>query len=146
MSPQSRPMFLERQGYRQRRLIDAARLLPVLGVILLAVPLLWPEADTSSTGLGEGSPGDGLPTSRAIIYIFVTWAGLALASGLLVRALSAEAVERLDGGVAPPGGRNDPSADPGFVLAVPPDQYGDTSAEAAKPDAGGGPADEEGRD
>ncbi|SNY58074.1 hypothetical protein SAMN06297129_3509 [Pseudooceanicola antarcticus] len=99
MSPPSRPIFLERQGYRQRRLIDAARLLPVLGVILLAVPLLWPEADSSTTGLGEGSPGEGLPTSRAIIYIFATWAGLALVSGILVRALSAEAVERLDGGL-----------------------------------------------
>lgn len=139
MSPPSRPIFLERQGYRQRRLIDAARLLPVLGVILLAVPLLWPEADSSATGLGEGSPGEGLPTSRAIIYIFATWAGLALVSGILVRALSAEAVERLDGGLLrqghatemPPlraGAESDASPDEGPDAA--PGGGGETGGEA----------------
>lgn len=101
MSPPTRPIFLERHGYRQRRLIDAARLLPVLGVILLAVPMLWPQADVGAAGLGEGGAGDGLPTSRAIIYIFATWAALALVSALLVRALPAEAVDRLDGGGPP---------------------------------------------
>ena len=96
--PPVRPVFLERQSYRQRRLIDAARLLPILGVLLLAVPLLWPEGNEFE--LGEGSAGQGLPVSRAMIYIFSVWAGLAIASALLVWRLSVEEVERLDGGGA----------------------------------------------
>ena len=94
--PPVRPVFLERQSYRQRRLIDAARLLPILGVLLLAVPLLWPEG--SEFELGEGSAGQGLPVSQAMIYIFSVWAGLAIASALLVWRLSVEEVERLDSG------------------------------------------------
>ncbi|MBY5972991.1 hypothetical protein KUV28_11565 [Ferrimonas balearica] len=94
--PPVRPVFLERQSYRQRRLIDAARLLPILGVLLLAVPLLWPEGNEFE--LGEGSAGQGLPVSRAMIYIFSVWAGLAIASALLVWRLSVEEVERLDSG------------------------------------------------
>ena len=96
--PPVRPVFLERQSYRQRRLIDAARLLPILGVLLLAVPLLWPEGNEFE--LGEGSAGQGLPVSRAMIYIFSVWAGLAIASALLVWRLSVEEVERLDSGGA----------------------------------------------
>ena len=65
------PVFLERQSYRRRRLMDAARLLPVLGVLLFAVPLLWPGAD--SVGVA-----DSMPTSRAILYIFTSWALLIL--------------------------------------------------------------------
>ena len=37
------PLFLARATYRRRRLRDAARLLPVVGVFLLAQPLLWPQ-------------------------------------------------------------------------------------------------------
>lgn len=87
--PQTRPVFLERKGYRQRRLMDATRLLPVLGVILLAVPLLWPEPH-------EGDAGRGIPTSHAMIYIFGCWAGLALASFLLVRRISVKEMEAAD--------------------------------------------------
>lgn len=114
--PQVRPVFLERQSYRQRRLIDAVRLLPVLGLILLAVPLLWPEG--GDAGLGEGGAGQGLPVSRAMIYLFSAWAGLALASGLLVWRLSVEEVERLDGATSP-GPLPDPLAE--FTRSLPPD-------------------------
>ncbi|WP_196222710.1 hypothetical protein [Pseudooceanicola algae] len=70
--PRPGPVFLARRSYRQRRLGDAARLLPVLGIIfLVGVPLLWPQGAAA-----------GLPTSRAIIYIFGVWALLALATAL----------------------------------------------------------------
>ena len=34
-----------RKTYRRRRLMDVARLLPVLGALLFAVPLMWPDPD-----------------------------------------------------------------------------------------------------
>lgn len=64
-------LFLERQSYRRRRLTDAARLLPVLGAALIAIPLLWPS--------GEGEQG-GIPLSSAIFYIFFCWVVLIAAS------------------------------------------------------------------
>jgi hypothetical protein len=56
-----RPLFLARAPYRRRRLRDAARLLPVLGMFLLLLPLLWaPEARMAL------SSGD-------VIYFFAVW-------------------------------------------------------------------------
>ena len=56
-----RPLFLARAPYRRRRLRDAARLLPVLGIFLLLLPLLWaPDARMSL------SSGD-------VIYFFLVW-------------------------------------------------------------------------
>lgn len=77
-------VFLERQSYRRRRLMDAARLMPVLGALLFAVPLLWPAA---------GDPGGAapMPTSGAILYIFTVWAVLILGNvwfGRLTRGWS----------------------------------------------------------
>ncbi|WP_027259250.1 hypothetical protein [Leisingera aquimarina] len=60
----------ERQTYRRRRLMDIARLLPVLGALLLALPLLWPEAST------HPATRDGVTMSSAIIYVFAVWTGL----------------------------------------------------------------------
>ena len=56
-----RPLFLARAPYRRRRLRDAARLLPVLGVFLLLLPLLWsPEAQMA---LNSGD----------VVYFFSVW-------------------------------------------------------------------------
>ncbi len=65
-----RQLFLERQTYRRRRMMDAARLLPLLGAALLAVPLLWPQPAPESGGEG------GVAMSAAIAYVFTVWAGL----------------------------------------------------------------------
>ena len=54
------PLFLARAPYRRRRLRDAARLLPVVGIFLLLLPLLW-APDASMT-----------LTSGDVIY-FVVW-------------------------------------------------------------------------
>jgi hypothetical protein len=69
-------LFLPRPEYRRRRLVDAARLLPVLGGFLMLLPILWAPG-------GE----QGRNTARDGIYLFVVWAllvGLAawLAPGL----------------------------------------------------------------
>ena len=56
-----RPLFLARALYRQRRLRDAARLLPVLGLFLLLLPLLWaPDARMSLSSVD-------------VIYFFAVW-------------------------------------------------------------------------
>ena len=65
-------LFLERQSYRRRRLVDVARLLPLLGVLLLLVPLLWPVK-------GGGS---GTSMSTAITYVFAVWAMLIIGAAL----------------------------------------------------------------
>jgi hypothetical protein len=70
-------VFLERQSYRRRRLVDVARLLPLLGVLLLLVPLLWPGP---GTGVNEGL---GTPMSTAITYVFAVWAVLMFGAVLL---------------------------------------------------------------
>ncbi|KUJ76184.1 hypothetical protein AVO45_12770 [Ruegeria marisrubri] len=64
------PVFLERQSYRRRRLADAARLLPILGAGLFAIPLLWPAEP------GEADP---VTMSSAITYVFLCWAFLIVA-------------------------------------------------------------------
>lgn len=69
-----KPLFLERETYRRRRLMDAARLLPIFGGALLLVPMFW--------GRGHGS-------GSAAIYLFLVWLGIILVSGLLARRLSA---------------------------------------------------------
>lgn len=61
------PIFLERRSYRRRRMMDAARLLPILGALLFLVPLLWPQPD-----LGN----EGTRSSLAFVYIFGIWAVL----------------------------------------------------------------------
>lgn len=73
MGPGSpRAMFLERRTYRRRRLMDAARLMPIVGAVLFAVPLLWPE----------GGEAGATTMSEAITYIFGLWAVLIGASVL----------------------------------------------------------------
>ena len=52
------PRFLARAVYRQRRLRDAARLLPLVGFFLLMLPLMW--SDTAGAG-------------RTAVYVFGVW-------------------------------------------------------------------------
>ena len=63
MRPKPNIPFLERQSYRLRRLIDTIRMLPVIGAVLWAVPLLWRQSEDSGKVM----------TSDAIIYIFLVW-------------------------------------------------------------------------
>lgn len=64
------PVFLERRSYRRRRLMDAARLLPILGAMLFLVPLVWPTAGD------EAAIDDPVRTSVAMIFVFGVWAVL----------------------------------------------------------------------
>lgn len=70
MAPTKRPLFLARAPYRRRRLHDAARLLPILGLFLLLLPLLWTGRDRTSLSSGD------------VIYFFLVWLGMiAVAAG-----------------------------------------------------------------
>ncbi len=86
---QNPPVFLQRASYRQRRVRDGAKLLPFVGVVLLAIPLAW-----SSDGPDEKIGSSGL------IYIFGVWVLLivltAILSSFIRPDVSADATESSD--------------------------------------------------
>lgn len=71
-------LFLERRSYRRRRLGDAARMLPVFGLILILLPIFWDpataDAPRSTTWDGE--------------FLFVVWAVMIAVAGVLSRGLT----------------------------------------------------------
>lgn len=80
-------VFLERRGYRVRRMMDAVRFLPLLGLALWMVPLMWPASD------GAAQAGvDPMPLSVALRYIFGIWGLLVLAAWALWRRTRDSAV------------------------------------------------------
>ena len=78
-SKASEYVYLERRRYRTRRIVEALKVLPVLGLVLFGVPLLWTE---------------GVKTSEAMIYFFSVWMVLVLAAIWLARRLGAGAIEK----------------------------------------------------
>lgn len=78
-SKASEYVYLERRRYRTRRIIEALKVLPVLGIVLFGVPLLWSE---------------GVKTSDAMIYFFSVWLALVFAAVWLARRLGTGAVEK----------------------------------------------------
>lgn len=65
-----RPVYLQRSNYRRRRLIDGMRLLPILGVILCLLPLLFVL----------GTP---MTISNSVLYIFGIWAFLIIVAAIM---------------------------------------------------------------
>jgi len=75
--PPTPRLFLERRTYQRRRLIDALRLLPFLGLAIWLVPLVWPKPEAGAGGVS---------VVAASIYIFVGWAVICvLCAGLVAR-------------------------------------------------------------
>jgi hypothetical protein len=66
------PIFLARQSYHRRRLGDAAKLIPVVGAVLLVLPIL---------------SGGAARTSGGLLYIFAVWAILIVLNALVSRRL-----------------------------------------------------------
>ena len=66
-------LFLERRSYRERRMMDAVRIMPVVGLVLWMVPLLWPVEPV------PGEVAEGTSMSGALWYLFAVWTGLILA-------------------------------------------------------------------
>lgn len=75
----ARRLFLERRTYRQNRLQDAARLLPVLGLLLVFAPVFI-RGDTALLG--------GANLSNWLVYYFVVWIGLIVLTGFVSWSLT----------------------------------------------------------
>lgn len=71
------PLFLARRSYRRRRLMDASRFLPALGLFLFLLPVVWePE--------GGGPPS----TAEGVVYIFLVWFGLIVVALVFAHGLA----------------------------------------------------------
>lgn len=81
------PVFLERQSYRMRRLMDAVRLLPFVGLALWMVPLMWPVPDVEATN-------GGIPMSTALRYLFGVWLLMVTLGWLMWRKTKVQGVSR----------------------------------------------------
>ncbi len=69
--------FLDRKSYRQRRYRDAVRILPLFGVVLMLLPLMWPSgADGQSRFSGN------------FLYYFGLWFALVAVAFALSRLLT----------------------------------------------------------
>ena len=66
------PVFLQKASYRQRRVRDAAKLVPVLGAVLLIMPLAWQDDAQGAT-----------TNASALVYIFGVWIGLIVLTAVL---------------------------------------------------------------
>lgn len=75
MRPPAQPLFLARKSYRRRRMIDALRLVPVVGALLFMVPVL-------------GATGHAGASFRGAIYLFSSWALLILLTAVLSRRVT----------------------------------------------------------
>lgn len=85
MKPPRQPLFVAPHTYRRRRLVDAARMLSALGLVLVLLPMLWaPE------------PGGIRATSTDGLYLFGIWGALILAARLLAPGLDAALPDRPD--------------------------------------------------
>ncbi len=83
-------VFLPRSTYRRRRVLDALRLLPILGMILLALPVIW--------------HGTGQDNVTAMTYVFGSWAVLIGAAAFLSRL-----TRRTEADAAPPDATRNPA-------------------------------------
>ena len=77
MTPPRPPLFLARQSYRRRRMMDAARLWPLVGAFLFFLPILWHTAETPQPDTVWGG-----------LYLFTAWTLLIAGALVLLRILS----------------------------------------------------------
>lgn len=75
MKDRAKPLFLARQSYRRRRMIDASRLVPLFGGAVMLLPLLWTGAEHGSLAV------------RGLL-LFAAWGVLVAASAFLARLLT----------------------------------------------------------
>ena len=105
MKPPRQPLFLARETYRKRRLMDGARLLPVVGAFLFAIPVLWADAEQP-----------GAETAREAVYVFTVWALLIVGAFALSRKL-ARGVDVADTGAADTVAADTVAGDTGAVVS-----------------------------
>lgn len=86
MSRETRTIYLERSSYRRRRARDAARLLPLLALVLFFIPALWQISSESA----------GVSAKSALVFLFLAWIAVIVLSFFLVRYLKAPVVKESD--------------------------------------------------
>lgn len=89
MTQQRGPVFLERESYRRRRIMDGARMLPAVFLVLILLPVLW-------------SDGSGKNIAAEAVYLFVLWCIFILVAAVLSRPLRA-GLKRERPAAEPPG-------------------------------------------
>lgn len=95
MKAPRQPVFVGRGTYRRRRLIDFAKLLPFLGVALIALPVIWgPEPLAPVAPVLPADPADSVPSAgsggevvRDSIFLFAVWFGLVVAAFVVALSL-----------------------------------------------------------
>ncbi len=70
-------VFLERRIYRRRRLIDGAKLLPLLAALMFLLPALIAGAQS------EG----GASTAMRLVYFFFVWFAMIMVAATVARSL-----------------------------------------------------------
>lgn len=78
-------MFLARQSYRRRRVIDASRLAPIVGGLLFLLPMLWGAADDSGASL-----------ARRTLVLFVIWGALVILAAVVASRLGSSGASDFD--------------------------------------------------
>ncbi len=78
INPTQKPVFVARDTYRQRRMRDLARAVPLIGTVLLLIPLLWNNGQ------------DQAQSSAAFVYVFVVWILLILLAAAISRSVSTD--------------------------------------------------------
>jgi hypothetical protein len=83
------PLFLARELYRRRRLMDAARALPLAGAVFFMLPLIWlaPAAPEPGPGGATGAAAGGSGTGTAGLWLFGLWIVLLGLAGVIAHRL-----------------------------------------------------------
>lgn len=86
MPHRDKPWFLARQSYRKRRVIDAARVLPIFGTVFFLLPILW---DVGGTGAADPDAQPHL--AQRGLYLFAVWGGLVICAAIIAAQLRPDA-------------------------------------------------------
>lgn len=81
MADPDTPLFLQQRSYRRRRLIDLARILPYIGLVVFNAPILFFPGNYEHA------------LSGLLIYIFAVWFGLLIATALISRVIASQTDE-----------------------------------------------------
>jgi lipopolysaccharide export LptBFGC system permease protein LptF len=76
--PSKNAVFLAKGSYRKRRMRDFARAVPLFGVVLLLIPLLWNDLSEPAS------------TSGAVVYVFCVWVFLIILAAGISRAVTTD--------------------------------------------------------
>ena len=71
-------LFVEPRNYRARRMVDGLRILPIVGIFLIAMPLFWGGSKTS------------IKSSDVMLFVFAVWAILIVINCIMTRRIGKE--------------------------------------------------------